>query len=64
MLGYCKKCSLYKFLSGNKKCDSCNSSFAQFNRNYDETNTLPDPNIEFRQSSSITKDIDQAGNDW
>ena len=64
MLGYCKKCRLYKFLSVNKKCDSCNSSFAQFNRNYEETIPQSDPNIEFRQSSSITKDIDPAGNDW
>ena len=64
MLGYCKQCRLYKFLSENKKCDSCNSSYAKFNRNYDETNTLSDPNIEFRQSSSVTKDIDDVGNDW
>ena len=64
MLGYCKQCRLYKFLSENKKCASCNSSFAQFNKNYEEIIPPSDPNIEFRQSSSITKDIDQAGNDW
>ena len=53
MLGYCKQCRLYKLLSGNKKCDSCNSSWSQSNKNYEEIDILPDPNIEFRQSSSI-----------
>ena len=64
MLGYCKQCRLYKFLSENKKCDSCNSSFAQFNRNYEEISTSSDPNIANSQSSSILKDIDDVGNDW
>ena len=40
MLGYCKQCRLYKLLSGNKKCDSCNSSYAQFNTDYGITNTV------------------------
>lgn len=45
MLDYCKQCHLYKFLSSNKKCDGCNSSYDQFNRNYEETNILNDHNI-------------------
>ena len=36
---------MYKFLSSNKKCDGCNSSYDQFNRNYEETNILNDHNI-------------------
>ena len=40
MLGYCKQCRLYKFLSRNKKCDSCNSPHTQFNTDYDTTNIV------------------------
>lgn len=45
MLGYCKQCRLYKLLSGNKKCDSCNGSYAQFNRDYEVINSVTDRSI-------------------
>lgn len=64
MIGYCKRCHLRTFIGLDGKCNSCSGPYYQYNRNYDETNTMTDPNIEFHKSCSILKDIDQAGNDW
>lgn len=62
MIGYCKRCRLHTFITFDKICNACFGSYYQDNKNYNETNK--DPNIELRQSSSILRDIDQAGNDW
>lgn len=57
MLGYCKQCHLYKFLSENRKCDGCNSSYLRFNEDYDETNTINDFNI-----NTTVKDLTNVSN--
>ncbi len=57
MLGYCIKCKLYKFLSENRKCDGCNSSYFKFNENYEETNSINDFNI-----NTTVKDLTNVPN--